>query len=180
MLTLTLIINLTKIIISKMGLLRVKVMNQHPLQLCSLLLALADHAYMLVYVPVTQLWSLSVPVVSHYCISTHAEFLNNPSKQYQNSKVSQQKLFFLLQHRSLSCWYPCNLLPYPIQLYPSCFPLQCVLQQPDEKWPGRGGWCEAANRDIADICTLTFRHTLYNQLCRAISLPCSYQTHTVR
>lgn len=131
-----------------MGLLRVKVMNQHPLQLCSLLLALADHAYMLVYVPVTQLWSLSVPVVSHYCISTHAEFLNNPSKQYQNSKVSQQKLFFLLQHRSLSCWYPCNLLPYPIQLYPSCFPLQCVLQQPDEKWPGRGGWCEAANRDI--------------------------------
>lgn len=55
MLTLTLIINLTKIIISKMGLLRVKVMNQHPLQLCSLLLALADHAYMLVYVPVTQL-----------------------------------------------------------------------------------------------------------------------------
>lgn len=94
MLTLTLIINLTKIIISKMGLLRVKVMNQHPLQLCSLLLALADHAYMLVYVPVTQLWSLSVPVVSHYCISTHAEFLNNPSKQYQNSKVSQQKLFF--------------------------------------------------------------------------------------
>lgn len=94
MLTLTLIINLTKIIISKMGLLRVKVMNQHPLQLCSLLLALADHAYMLVYVPVTQLWSLSVPMVSHYSISTHAEFLNNPSKQYQNSKVSQQKLFF--------------------------------------------------------------------------------------
>lgn len=57
MLTLKLIINLTKIIISKMGPLRARVMNLQLLQSCSLLFG---HPCMHVHAPAAQLSTLSV------------------------------------------------------------------------------------------------------------------------
>lgn len=87
-----------------MGLLWVRVMNQHPLQSCSLLLALPGHARMHVHAPAARLPTSSASVGSHSCTPSHANLFNNapnPSNRQLFTTVSQQNPSLLAELLSL-------------------------------------------------------------------------------
>ncbi len=136
-------------------------MNQHPLQSYSLLLALPGHACMHVRVPAAQLSTLSASVRSHSCIPSHAKLLNNVShpsnRQLFTITVQYHSKSFSLCRAAIS---PAAIHATSPPLHHPCLPLQCVLQQLDEKWPGRGGWRKVASRHITDIHTHLQTHTV--------------------